>query len=143
MKMITKLRRLLADEDNAALAEFALVTPIFMLLAIAIVQLGYILFLADNMQKLAHSAAQRIAAGELFAEGGHVECASAGATGAEALVCDGLSDFAGSFTVSATGATAEDDVIVTVSLPIADAAIVDVLGVLGAGDITTEATLTR
>ena len=141
MKMITKLRRLLADEDNAALAEFALVTPIFMLLAIAIVQLGYILFLADNMQKLAHSAAQRIAAGELFAEGGHVDCA--GATGAEALVCDGLSDFAGSFTISATGATAEDDVIVTVSLPIADAAIVDVLGVLGAGDITTEATLTR
>jgi Flp pilus assembly pilin Flp len=136
--MMKKMRRLLSDEDTAALAEFTLVTPVFVLVALAIVQLGYILFLENNMQQAAQSAAQRIATGELLAQGSHVDCADGGVGGAERLVCDGLSEFAGNFTVSATGG---DDVVVTVSLPMQDAAIVDVLGFLGNGAITTAAVL--
>jgi Flp pilus assembly protein TadG len=140
--MLKKIKRVLSDEDAAALAEFTLVTPVFVLVALAIVQLGYILFLENNMQAAAQSAAQRIAAGEVVAQGSHVDCAGGVATGAEQLVCDGLSAFTGNFTVSATGsAEAAQDVIVTVSLPMQDAAIVDVLGVLGKGEITTAAVL--
>ena len=138
--MMKKLRRLLSDEDTAALAEFTLVTPVFMLVALAIVQLGYIMFLENNMHQAAQAAAQQIATGEFVAQGSHVDCADGSIVGAERLVCDGLSQFAGNFTVSATHA-AESDVIVTVSLPMQDAAIVDVLGFLGSGAITTAAVL--
>jgi Flp pilus assembly protein TadG len=138
--MIKKLRRLLSDEDTAALAEFTLVTPVFVLVALAIVQLGYIMFLENNMHQAAQTAAQQIATGELVAQGSHVDCADGDVSGAEQRVCDGLSQFAGNFTVSATGAS-ESDVIVTVSLPMQDAAIVDVLGLLGTGAITTAAVL--
>jgi Flp pilus assembly protein TadG len=138
--MLKKLRRLLSDEDTAALAEFTLVTPVFMLVALAIVQLGYIMFLENNMHQAAQVAAQQIATGEFVAQGSHVDCDDGSVAGAERLVCDGLAEFTGSFTVSATHAS-ESDVIVTVSLPMQDAAIVDVLGFLGSGAITTAAVL--
>ena len=102
--MLKKLRRLLSDEDTAALAEFTLVTPVFMLVALAIVQLGYIMFLENNMHQAAQIAAQQIATGELVAQGSHVDCADGSIAGAERLVCDGLSQFTGNFTVSATHA---------------------------------------
>ena len=137
--MFKRIKRLLADEDAAAVAEFTLVTPVFVLVALAIVQLGYIHFLELNMQKVAQSTAERIAVGELVAQGSHVDCSNAATSGAERIVCDGLADFGGNFTVSASGSA--DDVIVTVSLPMRDAAFVDVLGVLGTGEIVTAAVL--
>jgi len=139
--MIRKIKRLLADEDAASLAEFTLVTPVFVLVALAIVQLGYIHFLEDNMQKAAQSVAERIATGELAAAGQSVDCASAEDASAEGILCDGLSAFTGNFSVSASDAISS--VVVTVSLPMRDAAIVDVLGVLGKGEIVTAAMLEK
>lgn len=136
--------RLWSCDRGAALIEMTLVAPMLILLTSGIIQFGYIFFIKNTMQNLAREAARSVAVGELTATGGDVDCPGGTEGSAEEMACDGLAGFSGTFTVNAIDPPdAGDDVIVTISLPAIDAAVMDVLGVLDEGTIVAEATMRK
>lgn len=138
------IRRLWSCERGAAMVEFTLVAPMLILLTAGIFQFGYVFFIQTTMQNAAREAARGVSVGELTSTGSNVNCPGGAAGSAEELVCDRVADLSGTFTVNATNPPdAGDDVVVTVSLPAADAAVMDVLGVMDEGTISVEATMPK
>ena len=126
------------------MVEMTLVAPMLIFLTSGIIQFGYIFFIQNTMQNLARDAARSVAVGELTASGSDTDCPGGAVGSAEEMACDGLAGFSGTFTVNATNPPdTGDDVIVTISLPAADAAVMDVLGVLDEGTISAEATMRK
>lgn len=141
---IRNVLRALRCDRGAAMVEFTLVLPILIFLTAGIVQFGYVFFVKNTMQNLAREAARGIAVGELTGSGSNVACPGGAADSGEKLVCDGVAAFSGTFTVNAVDPPdAGDDVIVTVTLPMQDAAVMDVLDVMSSGTITTDATMRK
>ncbi|MEX2201153.1 MAG: TadE family protein [Dongiaceae bacterium] len=137
-------RRLWSCERGAAMVEMTLVAPMLIFLTSGIIQFGYIFFIQNTMQNLARDAARGVAVGELTASGSNVDCPGGAVGSAEEMACAGLAGFSGNFTVNATNPPDPgDDVIVTISLPMVDAAVMDVLGVLDEGTISAEATMRK
>jgi hypothetical protein len=131
-------------QRGAAMIEFTLVAPMLIFLTSGIIQFGYIFYIQNTMQNLARDAARGVAVGELTASGSNVSCPGGAVGSAEEMVCNGVAGFSGNFTVNVTNPPdAGDDVIAIVTLPMADAAVMDVLGVLDSGTITTEATMRK
>ncbi len=138
------LLRMLRCDRGAAMVEFTLVAPILILLTSGVIQFGYVFFLQNTMQNLARDAARGISVGDLTGSAGDVTCPGGGSGSAQAEICGGLSSFSGSFTVNALDpANPGDDVIVTVSLPMADAAVMDVLDVMSTGTLSASATMRK
>jgi Flp pilus assembly protein TadG len=98
-------RRLLREDDGAALVEFAVVLPLLLLLFFGTITWGGTLALMDNMYDAARQAARQLSVGT----------ASEAAAAANATAY--LSTWPNSFTVTAqdTGTTGTDDVRVTVA----------------------------
>ena len=139
-----RLLRMLRCDRGAALVEFTLIAPILIFLTSGIIQFGYVFFLQNTMQNLARDAARGVAVGDLDGSTGDVTCPGGGTDSAQELICDGLADFSGTFTVNAVDpANPGDDVIVTVSLPMADAAVMDVLDVMSSGTLSASATMRK
>lgn len=139
---ISRLLRMLRCDRGAALVEFTLVAPILIFLTSGIIQFGYVFFIQNTMQNLARDAARGISVGELTGSDGDVTCPGGGADTAQAMICGGLADFSGTFTVNALQPeNSGEDVIVTVSLPMSDAAVMDVLDVMSSGTLTASATM--
>jgi len=142
--MLKTILRLCRCERGAALVEFTLVLPILILLTAGVVQFGYIFFVQNTMQNMAREAARGIAVGELSATGSDTTCPGGVAGSAEEHVCDGLSGLNGTFTVNAVDPPDPgDDVVVSVSLPMEDATVMDPFNMMGNGNITTEATMRK
>jgi hypothetical protein len=140
--LLNRLLRMLRCDRGAALVEFTLIAPILIFLTSGIIQFGYVFFIQNTMQNLARDAARGISVGELDGSTGDVTCPGGGADSAQALICAGVADFSGTFTVNAVEpANPGEDVIVTVSLPMADAAVMDVLDVMSSGTLTASATM--
>ena len=141
---LKRLLRMFRCDRGAAMVEFTLVAPILIFLTAGIVQFGYVFFLQNTMQNLARDAARGISVGELTGSAGDVTCPGGAAGSAQAVICGGLSSFSGTFTVNAVDPAASgDDVIVTVSLPMADAAVMDVLDVMSDGTLSVSATMRK
>lgn len=139
-----RLLRMLRCDRGAAMVEFTLVAPILILLTCGIVQFGYVFYLQNTMQNLARDAARGISVGALTGSSGSVNCPGGAAGSAQAMICGGLSGFTGSFSLNAVNpADSGDDVIVTVSLPMADAAVMDVLDVMSSGTLSVSATMRK
>ena len=142
--MLKTILRLWRCEQGAALVEFTLVLPILILLTAGVVQFGYMFFVQNTMQNMAREAARGIAVGELSATGSDTTCPGGAAGSAEEHVCDGLSGLNGTFTVNAVDPPDPgDDVVVTVSLPMEDATVMDPFNMMGNGTISTEATMRK
>ncbi len=138
-KLQTSVRSLGKDESGANAVEFALVVPVLLLLILGIIQLGIILFTYNNMVQAAREAARVLAV------------RTASLTEATAVVNAQLGFSGLTFTVTpcapppATtncGAPLDPakDVSVTVSVPLAEASLINYQGFFSTGDL--EATVT-
>jgi hypothetical protein len=125
-----KPRSPVSDDVGAAAVELALVLPIAMLLLMGIIQFGALLFLQNTMVNVANDVARRVAVGDLTT------------TAAETVAEDRLSGWNATFTVSVTEPTA-DDILVDISVPLADATVVDFGHYFDVGDLTAQATVRK
>ena len=126
------LRALWRDRDGAAAVEFAFILPILLLLFSGIVQFGSIMFLENHMTNVARETSRRVAVGELAQ-------ADAAGSAQQALVNWGVTYDVSVATIDVGGGN--QDITVTISLPMAEAALMDVLGVFQSGNLTAAVTM--
>ncbi|MCZ6610610.1 MAG: TadE/TadG family type IV pilus assembly protein [Alphaproteobacteria bacterium] len=126
------LRALWRDRDGAAAVEFAFILPILLLLFSGIVQFGSIMFLENHMTNVARETSRRVAVGELAQD-------DAKKSAQQALINWGVT-YEVLITPSSAGG-GNDDITVAISLPMADAALMDVLGVFQSGNLTATVTM--
>ena len=122
------------DEHGVAAVEFAFVIPILALILTGIIQLGALLFLQSNMGDVARDTARRLAVGD-------IDAADARSYAERYLV-----DWAGgNFTVTTSMPDPADpndrDITVQISVPMADASLVDILGIFQTGAMTAASTM--
>jgi hypothetical protein len=118
------------NDAGAAAIELAFVLPVAMLLLMGIIQFGALLFLQNTMVNVANDVARRVSVGELTTTAG------------ETLAEERLSGWHATFSVSVTEPTA-DDIQVDISVPLADAALVDFGDLLDTGNLTAQATVRK
>ena len=122
------------NNDGAALLEFAFLTPNLMLLITGIIQFGSLFFLKNNMANVARDTARPLAVGELASQ-----------SEAETFVQDSLVNWGATFTVSVTEPDPADpnsnDYVVQISVPMADASIVDPFGFVESGTLSAQSTM--
>ncbi len=126
------LRALWRDRDGAAAVEFAFILPILLLLFSGIVQFGSIMFLENHMTNVARETSRRVAVGELAQ-------ADAASAAQQALVNWGVNYEVSVATVDAGGGN--QDIAVAISLPMREAALIDLLGVFQSGNLTAVVTM--
>jgi Flp pilus assembly protein TadG len=125
-----KVRRLWAHDDGAAAVEMALVLPFALLLLMGIIQFGALFYLQNTMVSVANDILRRVAVGEL------TEAA------AETAAQDRLADWNATFVVDVDEPTA-NEVRITISAPMSDAAIIDFGHFIGADNVTAQATMRK
>ena len=126
------LRALWRDRDGTAAVEFAFIMPILLMLFSGIVQFGSIMFLENHMTNVARETSRRVAVGELT-------LADAPSSVQQALVNWGVTY---EVSVAATDVGGgNQDITVAISLPMAEAALMDVLGVFQSGNLTAAVTM--
>ncbi len=125
------LRALWRDRDGVAAVEFAFVLPILLLLFSGIVQFGSIMFLENHMTNVARETTRRVAVGELNET-------DAESSAQQALVNWGVTYDVDVATVDVGGGN--QDITVTISLPMSEAALMDVLGVFQSGNLSAAVT---
>ncbi len=126
------LRALWRDRDGAAAVEFAFIVPILLLLFSGIVQFGSVMFLENHMTNVARETSRRIAVGELAQN-------DAASSVQQALVNWGVT-YQVSVETNSAG-DGNDDITVAISLPMREAALMDVLGVFQNGNLTAAVTM--
>ncbi len=125
-------RVLWRDRDGAAAVEFAFILPILLLLFSGIVQFGSVMFLENHMTNVARETSRRVAVGELAQD-------DAAKSAQQALINWGVNYEVSVATVDGGGGN--QDIAVAISLPMADAALMDVLGVFQSGNLTATVTM--
>ncbi len=125
-------RALWRGRDGAAAVEFAFIAPILLLLLSGIVQFGSIMFLENHRTNVARETSRRVAVGEL-AE------ADAESSAQQPLVNWGVTYDVDVDLVDVGGGN--QDIVVTISLPMSEAALMDVLGVFQSGNLTAAVTM--
>jgi Flp pilus assembly pilin Flp len=124
-------RRLAAwrrDERGASAVEFALVLPLLLALLLGIIQYGSLFLIQSRMNDTARDTARRLAVGDLPSE-----------SDAERFAREQLADWPATFVVKATLPKAPDrDVIVTITVPATDAAMLNIVSFGLEGDMKSE-----
>ncbi len=115
------------SERGVAAIEFALVMPFVLLVLSGIIQFGFVLFLQSHVANVARETARRVAVGEF-------EQAEA-----EQFAQDSLLNWGVTYTVAVTFPD-PDDVDVQISLPMSQAAMIDLLGLFQSGTLTAAVT---
>ena len=128
----TLLRALGQDQRGAAAVEFAFIMPILLMMFSGILQFGSVMFLENHMTNVAREASRRVAVGELTQ-------ADARTMAQAALVNWGVTYQVDVATADAGGGN--QDVTVDISLPLSDAALMDVLGLFETGSLSTSVTM--
>ncbi len=121
------------DERGAAAVEMAFVIPVLVFFLTGMIQLGGLLFLQSNMGDVARDTARRLAVGEITA------------ADAPSYAEGQLVNWGGTFTVTTAMPNPADpndrDIIVQISVPIADVSLVDIVGVFQTGNLTAASTM--
>ena len=124
------VRRLLLDLRAAIAVEFALVMPILLLFLLGIIQFGSAFFVQNNMLNTARELARRLAIDQLAVQD------------AERWVIDRLPSISSNYRVVVTPPDPNDPDAnffrVVINVPLADAVIVDPLGMFRSGDLRAE-----
>ncbi len=128
----TLLRALGRDQRGAAAVEFAFIMPILLLIFSGILQFGSVMFLENHMTNVAREASRRGAVGELTETEARPKAQAA-------LVNWGVTYEVNVATADAGGGN--QDIVVAISLPLSDAALMDVLGLFATGDLSTTVTM--
>ena len=122
------------NEAGATAVEFAFVMPILLLMFSGIVQFGSVMFLENHMTDVARDATRKIAIGDLAQ------------ADAESAVQQSLVNWSVTYNVQALITDAgggNEDITVTISLPMSEAALIDVLGVFQNGTLTAAVTMRK
>ena len=119
---VAGLSRFLADRRGATALEFAFIAPIFVLMLTGIVQFGGIFFVQNQMASVAQDTARRLAVGDITA------------AQAPAYAQDRLTNWGVTFNVVAS--EPGDDVNIEISAPLAEVALIDVLGLFKDGTLS-------
>ena len=114
------------SERGVAAVEFALAIPFVLLVLSGIIQFGFVLFLQSHVADVARETARRVAVGEF-------EQAEA-----EQFAQDSLLNWGVTYTVAVTDP--DPDVVVQISLPMSQAALIDLLGVFQSGTLSATVT---
>ncbi len=115
------------SERGVAAVEFALAIPFVLLVLSGIIQFGFVLFLQSHVADVARETARRVAVGE-FEQAEAVQFAQ-----------DSLLNWGVTYTVAVTFPD-PDDVDVQISLPMSQAALIDLLGLFQSGTLTAAVT---
>ncbi len=125
-------RALWRNQGGVAAVEFAFILPILLLLFSGIVQFGSVLFLENHMTNVARETTRRIAVGELAQ-------ADAADSARQALVNWGVTY---GVKVAATEVGGgNQNITVAISLPMREAALMDVLGIFQSGNLIAAVTM--
>jgi Flp pilus assembly protein TadG len=121
------------EERGASAVEFAMVLPILIMLLLGIIQYGSLFLLQNRMNETARDTARRLAVGDLTSE-----------SDAEAYAVAQLADWKATFTAKAQLPQGLDhDVSVTISVPMAEAAILNLVSFGMDGDMAAESHMFR
>ena len=115
------------SERGVAAVELALALPFVLLVLSGIIQFGFVLFLQSHVADVARETARRVAVGE-FEQAEAVQFAQ-----------DSLLNWGVTYTVAVTFPD-PDDVDVQISLPMSQAALIDLLGLFQSGTLTAAVT---
>ena len=115
------------DVSGVSAIEFALIVPIALTLLSGIIQFGFVLFIENHMADVARDAARRFSVGE------------SNQSETEQYAQDTLLNWGVTYTVTVTPNV--NDVIVLISLPRSNVAIIDMLGLFQSGALTTSVTM--
>ncbi len=126
------LRALWRSQSGVAAVEFAFVLPILLLLFSGVVQFGSVLFLENHMTNVARETTRRVAVGELAQ-------ADAADSARQALVNWGVTYDVSVATTDVEGGN--QNITVAISLPMREAALMDVLGIFQSGNLTAAVTM--
>jgi len=129
--VLTQLTRLWKCQRGTSTLEAALIFPVLVTLTFGAISVGSILFVQNNIAHAARETARTIAVGE----GDVADAATIANT--HLVNWGGLT-----FTVAGTEPTVAD-VNIKITVPMSEAALVDVLGIFGSGDLTTDITFRK
>lgn len=116
--LLRRTMRLAKDERGASALEFAFVLPFLLLLLTGMVDAGVLLLTQHNMFRVAQNSARNFALGTMSEQ--ETEC----------YARDQLSNLGGTLSVDAEPPVAPStDIIVTITVPIADVVPIDVVGI--------------
>ena len=121
------LRRMASGNEGVSVVEFAIVLPFLALLFTGIIQVGGIFYVHHNMTTVAQETVRLIAMGEISTDD------------ANTFAQGRLTAWNVTFTVNAQ--ESGDDATVTISAPLSEAALVDILGWFSSGNMSTQATM--
>jgi Flp pilus assembly protein TadG len=123
-------RRLLGDLRGAIAVEFALILPILLLFLLGIVQFGSAFFMQNNMLNTARELARRLATEQITVHD------------AERWAIDRLPALSTNYRIAVTAPDPDDPDAnffrVVINAPLADAVIVDPLGMFRSGELQAE-----
>jgi len=128
-----RLRALPRDERGVTAVEFVFVAPILILILAGILQFGLVLYLQNHMNDVARDISRRVAVAELTeAEG-------------EAAAQNELINWGMTYTVDVVMPDPSDptdrDIDVTISVPMSQASLIDILGLFQTGNLTASVTM--
>lgn len=128
-----RLRHLPRDERGVTAVEFVFVAPILILILGGILQFGLVLYLQNHMNDVARDVSRRVAVAELSeAEG-------------EAAAQNALINWGMTYTVDVAMPDPADptdrDIDVTISVPMSEASLIDILGLFQSGSLTASVTM--
>ncbi|MFQ5773022.1 MAG: TadE/TadG family type IV pilus assembly protein [Kiloniellaceae bacterium] len=127
------LRGCWRDDRGVTAVELAFVLPVLLLLLSGIIQFGALMFLQNHMTNIARETARRVAVGELTT-------AAAVQSAQTSLINWGIS-----YGVVVTEPDPLDpndtDVVVDITAPMSQAALVDVLGIFQTGTLRAKVTM--
>ncbi len=120
------------NERGVAAIEFAFVMPLVVLALSGIIQFGWILFLQSHLVDVARETARRVSVGE-FAQADAVQFAQ------NRLLSWGVT-YSVAVTVPDPNDPDDTDIDVQISLPMSQAAIIDILGIMQSGTLSAAVT---
>jgi Flp pilus assembly protein TadG len=123
-----RLRGFWRHQGGASAVEFALIAPLLIGLLLGIIQYGSLFLLQTRMTDTARDTARRLAVGELMTE-----------QDAEDYAIASLSNWSATFSATAElPDPGEHDVSVAITVPMADAALINLVGFGMDGDLAVE-----
>ncbi len=144
-KLQTSARSLGKDESGANAVEFALVAPVLIILMLGIIQFGMILYTHNNMVQAAREAS-RILAKEDTTEAEAIAVANTqlGFSGLTFTVtaCSPVIGLGGGPPCTAP-LDPSTDVSVTITVPLSQASLIDILGLFETGDLEATVTMNK
>ena len=118
------------DARGAAAVELALVLPVLLLFVLGIIHFGSLFYLHNTMVTVAQDLARRVAIGEVTE------------TQAQTMAAERLASWSATFAVTVTEPTV-DDIVLAITVPIQDVALVDFAGLPTGGSLTAEAQMRK